>query len=159
RSEVKWYPRSERVALGLGYIAFRRGDNQRAVELLAPLQNGTAARQVTQLLAILSRQQNDPAASEQFEQRLAALRIAGGWPDPFYSMINEYESPEMKARASVAWLVQIGAYRRAAEVCVEKLKDGPQSSLYVGAGVNFIRAGDFNRGLEMLLAAEQLESN
>jgi predicted Zn-dependent protease len=158
-SESKWYPKSERISFGLGYIAFRRGDNQRAVELLTPLQNGTAARQVTQLLAILSRQQNDPAATEQFEQRLAALRFAVDWPDPFYNMINEYDSAETKAGASVSWLVQIGAYRRAAEVCVERLKEGPQSSLYLGAGVNFVRAGDFDRGLEMLREAERMDPN
>jgi tetratricopeptide (TPR) repeat protein len=157
RSERPRYPRSERVALGLGYIAFRQGDNQQAVALLTPLQNGTASRQVTQLLAIISQQQNDPAATERFEQRLTALRFVNDWPDPFYNMIYEYESPEMKAQASVSWLVQMGRYRQAAELCVQRLKEGPQSSLYLGAGVNYVRAKDFNRGLEMLRGAERLE--
>jgi predicted Zn-dependent protease len=158
-SERPRYPRSERVALGLGYIAFRQGDNQKAVALLTPLQNGTAARQVTQLLAIISQQQNDPAATERFEQRLAALRFVNDWPDPFYNMIYEYESPEMKAQASVSWLVQMGRYRQAAELCVQRLMEGPQSSLYLGAGVNYVRAKEFDRGLEMLRAGERLEPN
>jgi tetratricopeptide (TPR) repeat protein len=157
RSEGQKYPKSERVALGLGYIAFRQGDNQKAVELLTPLQITVSARQVTQLLAMLSQKQNDRAATERFEQRLASLGPDTDWPDPFYALIYEYESPEMKAREMVPQLVRQGAYRQAAEICVARLKERPQLSLYLGAGVNFVRSGDFDRGLEMLWAAERLE--
>ncbi len=157
RSGWQMYPKSQRIALGLGHIAFRKGDNQKAVELLTPLQNTPSARHVTQMLAILSQQLNDRAATERFEQRLASLGPDTDWPDPFYTRIYEHESPEMKAKNMVPQLVQQGAYRQAAEMCVARLKEGPQLSLYLGAGVNFVRSRDFDRGLEMLRAAERLE--
>jgi cytochrome c-type biogenesis protein CcmH/NrfG len=157
RAERQRHPDSKRIALGLGHLAFRRGEQRKALELLTPLQDSPSARQVTQLLAILSRQLNDHAAADQFEQKLANLGPDNDWPDPFYKMLDDYQLPEFKARELVPRLEKQGAYREAAEICVSQLKDGPKFSAYMGAGVNFVRAGDFERGLSLLRAAQGLE--
>jgi tetratricopeptide (TPR) repeat protein len=157
RAEWQKHPGNKRIALGLGRIAFRQGDKQQAVKYLTPLQETPAARQVTLMLAALSQQFKDRAAEALCAERLSVLGMDTDWPDPFYTRMYEYESPEIKAQNKIPRLIQQGSYRQAAELCVARLKDGPDFSLYLGAGVNFVRARDFERGLKMLRSAEQLE--
>jgi cytochrome c-type biogenesis protein CcmH/NrfG len=157
RAERDRHPESQRAALGLARIAVRRGDDRAAAQLLTALRATPAARQVAQLLATVSRRQNDLAAAGRYEQQLSRLGPDSDWPDPFYTRMYDAEIPELKARDQIPRLVQQGAYHEAAQLCEARLKNGPQYSLYMGAGVNFVRAGAFERGLEMLRAAQRLE--
>ncbi len=162
RAELQLHPDSQRAALGVGETALARGDTQTAAHYLAPLTEKSpfARKKATLDMAILSRRVGDGAAAERYDQQLTNLAADVDWPDPFAKTMYDYQVGEVKEEQMVVQFEKRGQFREAATIYLARIERGKKTPVaYMGAGVNLVRVGDYDRGLQLLREGERLDPN
>ncbi len=165
RAEWQSHPDNERAALGLGEVALARGDDQTAARLLSPLTQHRegpqyARKKATLQMAILCRRTGDQAAAERYDRILTTMAADVDWKDPFADSVHDYQAGEVTAKQQIVHYEKKGEFREAAKIYLAWLERGRRtSSTYMGAGVNFVRARDYEQGLALLREGQRLDPN
>jgi cytochrome c-type biogenesis protein CcmH/NrfG len=163
REALQQHPDNDRAAYGLGEVALARGDNQLAIRLLTPLTQPKAGPQYARKkaalhMANLYRRMGDRAAAQQFEYLLTILVSDVDWNDPLLDAIYDSQTGEVIEKKLVVQCEKRGEFREAARLYQERIAHGRQiTSSYMGAGVNLIRARDYDQGLLLLREGWRLD--
>jgi tetratricopeptide (TPR) repeat protein len=159
REELRKQSDQPRAALGLGLVLIARGAPEDAVRYLKTAQASpyTKNRATTQL-AILARQRGDNDIAADQEQKAAALPPDPDWPDPFMRAVFQKRVGRAQEMQDVAELEREQRYEEAAAVALRRAEREPNSARHhVSAGLNLARAGRYDRAVEFLKKAIQLE--
>jgi Flp pilus assembly protein TadD len=152
-------PGNPRAAFGLGLVALERGDDRAAEPLLRVAQaSPTARRAATARLAALARNRGDPEAAARYEKEAAPRPgDALAWPDPLVEPILDLQTGRYSRTQEAERLEQDRRYREAAQLWLDQLADKPTVRAYLGAGINLVRVGEFDKGLGLLRDAVGLD--
>jgi tetratricopeptide (TPR) repeat protein len=147
-----------RAALGLGLIAVDRGDSREAEEFLTAARGNPFARKVaTAQLAALARVRGDATAADEYQKEVAALPDPPPWPDPVLDRVVRLQVGHRGRERQVGQLEKEGHFAEAAEVYLRQIEEEPTARDCVGAGINLVRVGDYNRALPLLRQAVRLD--
>jgi tetratricopeptide (TPR) repeat protein len=149
-----------RVALGLGLVAFERGDDATARQYLSATLNSPHARKLaTSRLAQIAHRRGEKAEAAQYDRIWAKLPNDQPWPDALLDDITSMAVGQRGWERQVKYLEQEKRYREAAELYLQRAERHPSVEDYTGAGMNFARLREYDRAFALLQQAVQLDPN
>jgi tetratricopeptide (TPR) repeat protein len=147
-------PGQPRAAYGLGLVAVARGDEATAARYMSGLlTNEHAKKQANVQLARLARAGGDERAARRFEDEAAKLPEPTAWPDPMFDEIPMLAVGRRGRERRVFFLEQKHRYAAAIEAYRADLEVERAPKALIGAGINYIRLGDYERGIAYMREA------
>lgn len=151
-------PGNPRAVLGLGMVALARQDNARATQLLESLLgNENAKKRANVCLAQLARARGDINKAEQYERVAARLPEAFSWPDPMYDVIPMLAVGRRGRDRMITFLEQSHKFNEALSAYQAELEIERTPQALIGAGVNCVRLGMFDKAIEYMREAYRLD--
>ncbi len=153
-------PGQPRAVYGLGMIAIVRGDEPTAIRLMSRLlENEHAKKQANVQLARLARARGDDAAAQKFESVAARLPEPTAWPDPMFDVIPLLAVGRRGRDRLIYFLEQKHQYYEAAQAYLAELEEERTPKALIGAGINYIRMGDYDRSFAYMREAVERDPN
>jgi len=137
-------PNQPRAALGLGQLAARVGEWDRAVELLTPLTDDPTTRRASHtVLAEVAARRGDSATAAIHQAVLADLPKDVPWEDPYLESIQKRQVSQFLRLDRANQLITRQQFGEAELLLAEILKADPQSDeAYLDLGRLYSAAGD-----------------
>ncbi|MBP3954607.1 tetratricopeptide repeat protein [Gemmata sp. G18] len=160
QQELAVAPGEARAIFGLGTVALLRGDDATAAVRFAAVQNNPCCRkQARSHLSQLARVRGDVAAAKQYESEANALDPDPPWPDPYLDKVVTLQVGARGDDRRVGVLERDGRFQEAAQLYLAQAQRTPTSKALTGAGVNLARLRDYDRAIDALRRAVELDPN
>jgi tetratricopeptide (TPR) repeat protein len=159
REEWEQHPGNPRAGFGLALVALARdGRDRAAVPYLEAARHSPAARKAaTASLAALARARGNTEVATRYEQELPAMPADVGWPDPVVDQILGLKVGADARVQEAARLEREGRFGEAAQLYLRRIDaNGSTAKDCLGAGLNLVRAREYERGLDLLRQAVAL---
>jgi Flp pilus assembly protein TadD len=153
-------PGQPRALYGLAMVAVARHDDSTAEPLMSKLlTNEYAKKQANVHLAGIARARGDEDAAKRFESEAARLPEPIAWPDPMYDVIPTLAVGRRGRERMTFFLEQRGQYYEAVQAYLAELENERSPKALIGAGINYVRMGDFERGIPFVREAFDRDPN
>jgi tetratricopeptide (TPR) repeat protein len=141
-----------RRLLGLGQIAWRRGDYKAAVPLLErAAKSPHCARNARANLADAQERLGNTAEAERLQAEIARLPKDTPWPDHLLERVVELQTGTRARLNQVNALLSAGQTSEAVDLCRKVAHDDPNSDVaHLALGRALMQARDFNAAVEVL---------
>jgi Flp pilus assembly protein TadD len=162
REEWERRPGDPRAALGLGMLFALRDkeqDRKAAEEFLKIARASPSARKTATIqLAALAGARGERAAAATYAREADALPPDQFWPDPLREQIESLQAGRRGREREIAALERERRFAEAAQLHLRQIDTaGPTVADCLGAGLNLVRAREYERGLDLLRQAVELD--